>query len=82
DFDGGRLLTKDVSVDPGSTATVDLPAGKGGYLTVRTSATQLFAGITLSQPDGPVAGLTTAAVTSSLVNSAASRSTMDPSVGQ
>lgn len=82
DFDGGGLLTKDVSVDPGSTATVDLPAGKGGHLTVRTSATQLFAGITLSQPDGPVAGLTTAAVTSSLVNSAASRSTMDPSVGQ
>ncbi len=73
--------SESVTVAPGSTATVELPDDGSGFVTVRTDSPAVYAGVVLSQPSGPVAGLATAALGSSVAGAAGLQVSMDPRTG-
>lgn len=80
-FEQADRGSESVTVAPGSTATVELPDDRSGFVTVRSDNPAVYAGIVLSQPSGPVAGLATAALASSAAGASDLQVSMDPRTG-
>lgn len=80
-FDLAEQPVDPLTLAPGTTAVVDLPDASSGFVAVRTESPAVYAGVVLSQPSGPVAGLATGAVVSAVAGAAGSQVSMDPRVG-
>ena len=72
---------QELSLQPGATATVDLPDDADGYVLLRTDSTAVYAGVSLAQTSGSVAGLATAPVVSSAGVTAGGTVVFDPHAG-
>lgn len=80
---GVVVKTDDVLLGPDSSATRLLTAPAPAYVVVRVpEGAAVIGGVVLTQPVGPVAGLTTIPLTSPDVASRAPRTEPDPSVGR
>lgn len=82
-FDGVVLRTDQVLLSPGSSTTRRLISQAPSYLVVSVPAgSAVVGGVTLTQPDGKVAGLATLPLTSPDVAGRAPRVLADPAVGR
>jgi hypothetical protein len=82
-YDGVTLRRDDIYLGPNSTSTRRLNSPAPSYLVVRApTATGVYGGVVLTQPDGDSAGLATMGVSSPDVASRAPKTRLDPSVGR